>query len=240
MANERKKAVRRARVHRDGTKSADFEAKIIAEAARLFDEKGYAGTTMTAIAHAVGIDQSSLYYWFPSKTSLLDRILRESNAADSFDADGTEPRDDAAAYLYALAYRDTLNLCRMPVDYFELEFAASKAGKQVGGFFESYERLARRVHDVIVEGVAAKQLISDDPWKSALSFLVVNEGVQHRYHQMNKGFDVFHDLSQGNFQAGSAEEYAHLAARDGLAMLVEDLGSIDRARDRARESGWIS
>lgn len=238
MANGTKKPTRRSRVHRDGTKSADFEGKIVAAATRLFGEKGYGGTTMTAIAKAVGIDQSSLYYWFPSKDALIDRILSDSNAAGFFEVD-EEKSADTSAYLYALAFRDTLNLCRMPIDYFELEMAASKGGARFASFFASYEQLAHRVHDVIARGAAAGQLVSDDPWMSALSFLVVNEGVQHRYHQMKKGFDPFHDLLEDCLETRSAEAYAHLAARDGLSMLVEDLASIDGARDRAAAQGWL-
>ena len=239
VAGETMKPKRRSRVHKDGSKSADFESEIVEVATRLFGEKGYAGTTMTAIAKAVGIDQSSLYYWFPSKDALLDRILCESNAAGSFDvAEGEDA--DAAAYLYALAYCDTLNLCRMPIDYFELELAASKGGTRFKSFFASYEQLAQRVHEVIARGVASGQLVSDDPWMSALSFLVVNEGVQHRYHQMKKGFDPFHDLFEGSFETRSAEAYAHLAARDGLSMLVMELSSIDQARDRAQARGWLA
>ncbi|MDD6730504.1 MAG: helix-turn-helix domain containing protein [Eggerthellaceae bacterium] len=239
MANEAKRPTRRIRTHKDGTKSADFEARILSAATQLFGEKGYAGTTMTAIAKAVGIDQSSLYYWFPSKDALLDRILVETNAAGRFGAVEGDLAD-APAYLYALAYCDTLNLCLMPVDYFDLESAASKGGARFKGFFESYEQLAHHVHAAIVRGVEAGQLVSVDPWMSALSFLVVNEGVQHRYHQMKNGFDPLRELLEGSLETHMPETYAHLAARDGLSMLVEELGSIDQARKIAEDNGWLS
>jgi AcrR family transcriptional regulator len=47
---------------------------IVAAAARLFREKGYAATTMRELAQAVGLEASSLYNHIASKADLLDRI----------------------------------------------------------------------------------------------------------------------------------------------------------------------
>ena len=45
--------------------------EIIAAAGQLFSERGYARVTMSDIARAAGLQQSSLYYWFRKKELVL-------------------------------------------------------------------------------------------------------------------------------------------------------------------------
>ncbi len=49
--------------------------RIFESAVKLFSEKGYQGTSMRDLASEVGIKESSLYYHFTSKTSILEAIL---------------------------------------------------------------------------------------------------------------------------------------------------------------------
>lgn len=235
-ARAKAKVTRRSRKHRNGQRSDDFRADIVQAAAELFGEKGYAGTTMSAIARAVGIDQSSLYYWFSSKDDVLNAVIDLSNNSANFAGPEREAFSNAA-FLYALSYRDTLNLCRMPVDYSELEMAANKDRQKFAHFFESYEHLAEVAHDAIREGVERGELISDDPWMSALSLLVMGEGIQHRYHRMLKGDDPFRTRLG---LAHTPEGYAHLAARNSLSMLLSDFKDIDVARTEAERAGWLA
>ena len=51
--------------------------KIIDEALTLFSTKGYKGTSVKAIAEAVGIKDSSLYKHFNSKKEIFDTIVKE-------------------------------------------------------------------------------------------------------------------------------------------------------------------
>jgi AcrR family transcriptional regulator len=51
-------------------------AEVIAAATRLFVRKGIGNTTMRDIADEVGILNGSLYYYFPSKDTLVDEIVR--------------------------------------------------------------------------------------------------------------------------------------------------------------------
>jgi len=52
---------------------------IVRQAARLFREKTYHGTTMRDIGKAVGLDKSSLYHHFPSKQAILERIMQDTS-----------------------------------------------------------------------------------------------------------------------------------------------------------------
>jgi AcrR family transcriptional regulator len=54
---------------------------ILASAARLFRDQGYAATTLRQIADAAGIKAGSIYYHFASKEELLGEVLDEGIAA---------------------------------------------------------------------------------------------------------------------------------------------------------------
>ncbi|MFL6107213.1 MAG: TetR family transcriptional regulator [Marmoricola sp.] len=49
----------------------DTRQLILDTALRLFEERGYAGTTMRAIAEEAGVTPSNAYYWFASKDELV-------------------------------------------------------------------------------------------------------------------------------------------------------------------------
>jgi AcrR family transcriptional regulator len=51
--------------------------QIVSEAANLFDQTGYASTTMDDIAKEVGIAKPTLYHYFPSKDDILHAIHEE-------------------------------------------------------------------------------------------------------------------------------------------------------------------
>jgi AcrR family transcriptional regulator len=50
----------------------------VAAAAQLFTTHGYAATSTRMIAEAVGLRQSSMYYYFPSKEAVLSRLLESA------------------------------------------------------------------------------------------------------------------------------------------------------------------
>ena len=57
------------------TNEPTTKERIRREAAALFREKGFNGTSMAELAGAVGITKSSLYHHYPSKQALLSEII---------------------------------------------------------------------------------------------------------------------------------------------------------------------
>jgi AcrR family transcriptional regulator len=53
---------------------------ILSTAMRLFREKGYADTTMRAIAHEAGVSVGNAYYYFPSKEHLIQGFYLDMGA----------------------------------------------------------------------------------------------------------------------------------------------------------------
>jgi TetR/AcrR family transcriptional regulator len=50
--------------------------RILAAAARLFAEAGYAGTSMQAVARAAGVSKSNVFHHFPGKEALFAEVIR--------------------------------------------------------------------------------------------------------------------------------------------------------------------
>lgn len=67
-----------ARGRRD--RAARARLQIVATAHELFVEKGYAGTTMTAIANDAGVAVETIYRGFGSKAALLERVVEAAVA----------------------------------------------------------------------------------------------------------------------------------------------------------------
>lgn len=61
--------------------SAETEALIFAEARRLFNLKGYVGTTLREIAAGVGIEAQSLYNYTRSKQDLVASLMKQGTLA---------------------------------------------------------------------------------------------------------------------------------------------------------------
>jgi len=70
MASASSRAPKRARV--------DRTTQIINQAAELFRERGYARTSLKAVAERLNLTEPALYYYFPSKERLLYQIVYET------------------------------------------------------------------------------------------------------------------------------------------------------------------
>lgn len=58
------------------TRKADISRERVLEAAaRVFAERGYAGTTMRAVADRAGLQAASLYYHYRSKEALIEAVI---------------------------------------------------------------------------------------------------------------------------------------------------------------------
>ncbi|QJY47549.1 TetR/AcrR family transcriptional regulator [Pseudonocardia broussonetiae] len=65
------------------TRIAATEAKVVAAAARLFVERGYAGTTLADVAAAAGVGARTVYVRFGGKAELLGRVVDQAVVGDA-------------------------------------------------------------------------------------------------------------------------------------------------------------
>jgi TetR/AcrR family transcriptional regulator len=213
--------------------------RILEVAMELFSQKGYSATSMSAIARAVGIDQSTMYYWFKSKEHLLDAIVSLHGKTVEYAHLVAGMEGTWSARLYALVYHDVLNLCLLPVDFYELETAANKDRNRFKSFFENYHSLAAIVRDLVEGGISAGEFEHPDPWSCTFNILVCNEGMQHRYHQGKHGNRLFNDGSSERRIDCSAESYARMGGFNALSCLTASGAAIQAAHDEAQRNGWL-
>ena len=126
-------------------------------ASQLFEQKGYAATSVQDIADRVGLQKASLYYYVDSKEEILFRIAREAINAFNDELErivnmGQSPsetlRRAIAAHLEAVANN------REVMTVFLRESYALPAEKQEIIHKES-DRYTRLMQDIVVRGMAA-------------------------------------------------------------------------------------
>lgn len=203
----------RKRRYRDGLNAQEFRERILDAAAEQFAVRSYAQTTMSAIASAVDIDQSSLYHWFSSKADIASSLLQRANDPLAFLGDMTMGQAVAAhgarAVLVAAVYHDVRTLCLSQLDYYELESALSQAQGAVG-YDEPYRRLAATLAELVALGESAGELSPvGDARATAFAILTMDEGLQHRFRQGQGGSA---GLSSGDAAAASVGAVASTGA----------------------------
>ncbi|MFI6734603.1 TetR/AcrR family transcriptional regulator [Nonomuraea sp. NPDC050451] len=84
--------------------AGDTKAALLDAALRLFAQKGYAGTSIRAIAREVGLSESVLYAHFASKQAIYDAAMSLAGP-QAADVALDEAPDDPAAFVESFAAR---------------------------------------------------------------------------------------------------------------------------------------
>jgi AcrR family transcriptional regulator len=79
------------------TRSDAQRQAILDAACLLFIDKGFGGTNINDIADAVGVTRTALYYYFPSKESMLEALTEEVTEKASRIARSVSGRDELPA-----------------------------------------------------------------------------------------------------------------------------------------------
>jgi AcrR family transcriptional regulator len=155
-------------------------ADIVNAATKLFSEKGYAQTTMSDIARASGLQQSSLYYWFRNKEQLLHETRLVNRAPLKFIAEVGAGSGSPAVKLYRLLRFDTMQLALSPIDFNEIQRIAHDQRTEFHQFWADYERLKNWVVDLIGAAITEGKFIDCDREETAGLLLNFDEGAQKR------------------------------------------------------------
>ncbi|MBC9227273.1 TetR family transcriptional regulator [Aeromicrobium sp. 636] len=204
------------RPRRTGTAGQDPRQEILDAASRLFVERGYAATTMTEVARAVGLGQSSMYYWFRSKEDLLKALAsanRESLEVAERLADSEVP---AAVHLYAVLHADVRQMCGGTLDFYDLERVARAQPETFAEILDDYGRLRAAIEQIIGAGIASGEFAPMDPRLATVACLAQTEGVQHRFRTPTP------DTADRPSALGDPSAAARLAARTAVRALLAD------------------
>lgn len=214
------KARGKGRPRKNGSVSRNQREEILEKALELFQERGYQNTSMVAIAKAVGLNQSSLYYWFESKNEILRAIVESNSAPLRSGREVARMSGNAAVQLYLLLYADTLALCGFPFDYYTIEQLARTQRESFGEFFSRYDELMRLARDVVALGMDQGVFARGDAMSCAALALSFDEGAQHRYHT---SVAIREGLMEGiPHLDATADGVARAAARGAVSMLLAD------------------
>jgi TetR/AcrR family transcriptional regulator len=236
-SGENKRPVGRPR--NEGARDDDPKRTILDHAARLFSQQGYRGTSMSQIARAAGLNQSSIYYWFSSKERLLDELLMQHRITLRFAGDIEGQDAGAAVRLYAVVYNDARNLCELPIDFYELETAALDSRDCFQEFFSTYRGLREIIERIVERGVDSGEFVPVDPWNAAMMIMVGDEGLQHRYHQGRLGRRLFNADPDRQVVECTKESFASMAAEYALGRVTPDDVDMDAVRNEADSRGWL-
>lgn len=178
---------RRGRPRARGAPGGDGDPReaIVAAASALFAVQGVEGVTMAQIAERSGLQQSSIYYWFRSKSDILASILERVNRIPlsiverERSAPGPVPER-----LGRLVREDVLTLCRFPFDINEIHRLALRAPEDFPAYWEERRRLDDEVEALVAEGVASGELRPVDPRLAARSLLAADEATQNWFRPL--------------------------------------------------------
>lgn len=228
---------KRGRPRKDKSEKSARRNEIIDAALDLFSRQPYRDITMSDIARAAGINQSSLYYWFKSKEDLLEVILQESKISMII-AHVSIPKGEKPLHLYSVVYSDIVMMCELPFDYFDLEAAALGYPERLKTFFETYRNLRDSIAKIIQQGIEDGDFASDDASLSASIALSVTEGLQHQYHRArttvgNADVDAWNQPF-----LDSKHAIARLAA-DSVLNILMDHPDVDALYEKALERNLI-
>ena len=125
--------------------SGPVDAEIVGAAAHLFATHGIGATTMAQIAEAVGLEVSSIYYYFASKHEVLERIVVDVNRVPlAIAAEVQVEFADAARRLHAFVRRDAAALCDFPFDFNEIHRLRPRRSRQLRALLGRPRAAARR------------------------------------------------------------------------------------------------
>lgn len=148
------------------------EEQILAEAARLFAQRGFAGTNLQDIAEAVGITRPALYYYVRSKEEILSRLVAESTEAPAAEIKRlvNAPDADPATRLRAAAYAIAL---RRATDPFRLQMLIRSESELPADLARAYRAAQRgtlrELVGLIQGGVDSGDFRPVDPTTTALA-----------------------------------------------------------------------
>jgi AcrR family transcriptional regulator len=143
------------------------------QAARLFAEKGFHGTSMEDVASAIGVQKPSLYEYVSSKQDLLHETMRDGAQAFHAALDSIDDRLTAVEKL-RLALRAHLHVVAEQLDVAtvfvrEWRYLEGPRGEQ---FVAERRRYEERIRDLFREGVEQSEFRTDlDVATAALLFL---------------------------------------------------------------------
>jgi AcrR family transcriptional regulator len=148
--------------------------RIVREAIRLFSTKGYNGVSVREIVEAARITKPTLYYYYPSKEILFQRIITDTLEEFRQQLEAAVKQPGPIAERLLRICRVHFEFARCNAEHCQLVHSLnfSNESKLIQFDFDAYFKgNAEMIRDVIAEGIVSKELRAGDPWLMALVFI---------------------------------------------------------------------
>ena len=176
---------------------------IVAAASALFAVHGVDAVTMAQIAEHAGLKQSSIYYWFRSKSDILASILERVNRLPLEIVERERAAEGPVAErLLRVVRQDVLALCGFPFDINEIHRLARHAPAEFAAYWLERDRLDAEVEALIAEGIATGELRAVDARLAARTLLAGDEATQNWFR--SAGQDEYSAEQIADFVADQA------------------------------------
>jgi AcrR family transcriptional regulator len=132
------------------TTSVDRRQEIVDAAARIFHDKGYAGTSIQDVADAVDILKGSLYYYIRTKEDLLFAVIQEVHEAglanlERNKLEGGSALDRIRAFVVSHMSYNAENLTKMTVFFHDFRSLGPKRRETIVEERDIYDRYLRKL-----------------------------------------------------------------------------------------------
>lgn len=169
-----------------GDDSTDRRAEILAAAEEVFNETGYAETTVDAVAERAGISKGSIYNYFESKEALFKQVFDHVVAGEWADVDEMlrEPAtacrrmEQIIEYWYGrLGYFRQIG--RLVLEFWAIAAGERREGEIAQSLEDLYTRTHRTVTSIIAQGVDDGEFDPRfDPDLTAMLILAMLDGIE--------------------------------------------------------------
>jgi AcrR family transcriptional regulator len=161
-AIDRKRATAR---ENDGVVYRAKRREIARAATAVFNRNGLRGTSLAAVAGALGMSRAALYYYVPNKHALFDELVRESIELNVASAERIRARPGSAVERIRALIVDMLRVAARdyPLFYIFIRENLAQVGPERAEWSRHVRGLGRRYEQILIslvqEGVNAGELL---------------------------------------------------------------------------------
>lgn len=220
------------------------EDQIFTEAARLFAERGFAGTNLQDIADAMGMTRPALYYYVKSKDELLARLVTETTEAPAVEIKrlANDPNADAAVRLRGVAQAMALRRATDPYRFQLLLRSEADLSPDLARSHRAAQRAAlRELILLIEEGIEKGQFRPVDPRTTALAVIGMCNWIAWWQHSLGEKSpaevaELIADLAVTMVRQPDGHVPGAAGPQGAIAQLRADLDYLERVLDQQSQS----
>jgi TetR/AcrR family transcriptional regulator len=211
------------------------KAHILNVAAELFAARGIGEVSMLEIAGAVGLRQSSLYYWFRRKELIVAELLQQVNRLPLAFARQLSARGEGPdLQLYRLVRFDVHTVCTFPLEVTEVHRFSHRDPTAFETYWREREELAHTLERLIEQGVSAGCFLPVDAYLTSLTIIAQDESVQNWITRPARSEAAVLTSAGGRASTQyGAVEIAEFVATRTVASLLTDTSRLAALKARA-------